>query len=290
MMKHLRPVLIFFFSFLSIENSYSQIKSINGRVVSGNEGVPYATIGIKGKNIGTVADEHGRFKIDLKIDDISPEQDKVVFSCVGFLDLVLDFKTLKDNSQLMVNLVKNDIALNEVAITPRKVKQKRFGKTGTALLTSTTIFTRGEEINDALGREIGMVLKIDESSWIKDFNVFVTGNQFKKVKFRLQFYDMEGERPVLIPMSKDIIFDVDVRKGWVNVDLKPYNIFIEGKEKVGVTMQWINSEPLDEKSKYFVISGVNTLGSIGLYRAKSESSWTRPKYNLSMYVTADTYH
>lgn len=259
--------------------------------MSGSEPVPYATIGIKGKNIGTVADESGHFKMALKVDDFSPEKDKIIISCIGYADKMLDLNVIKANgdNQIIVSLPKTEIALNEVAITGGKIKEIKFGKTSKSMLTSITIFSQGEDVSDALGREIGMILKINSSVKLKDFNMYVAASQFKLVKFRLQFYDLTGNEPALIPMSKDVIFDVDVPKGWIKVDLNPYNIFIEGKDKIGVTMQWIKSVPLNEKSRYFVISSGAPLGSKGLYRPKSKAPWVFPKYNLSLYLTADSY-
>ncbi|WP_367867707.1 carboxypeptidase-like regulatory domain-containing protein [Pedobacter sp. WC2423] len=281
--------LFLFCCLISFPNVYGQTKTIAGRIMSGVESVPYATIGVKGKNIGSVSDENGQFKIEFKMDQFSPQKDELIISCLGFADLVLPCKNIKLNEPLIVPLVKTEITLREVTVVPGKPKEKRYGKRSSAIMTSRAIFVHGEQINDALGREIGMIMKIDDNSSLKDFNVFVTGNQFKSVKFRLKFYDIGGNEPALIPLSKDIIFDVIEPKGWVKVDLRPYHIFLTGKEKIGVTMQWIESTPLNEKSRYFVISAGTSISSNGLYRPKSESAWTYPRHNLSMYLTADIY-
>lgn len=70
-----------------------------------------------------------------------------------------------------------------------------------SILTSTTIFSHGEKVDDALRREIAMIFKTDRSFKIKDLNVYISGNQFKNLKFRLQFYDLSTDEPILIPVS-----------------------------------------------------------------------------------------
>ena len=284
-------LLLVLFSIFS-QSSFSQERILKGEILSGSNPVSYASIGIVGKDIGTVADEKGHFNIVIELSKISLDEDIIIVSCLGYLDKSFSIKDLSfdSNSPIIINLVKTDLKLNEVFVRPKKIKEKKFGNSWVYVLTSSAIFTRGEDVSDALGRETGMVLKIDSSIRIKDFNMYVTGSQFKSVKFRLQFYDLTGGEPNLIPLSEDILFEATVSKGWVKVNLAPYNIYIEGKDKIGVTMQWIKSEPLNEKSKYFVLSGGFSLFSNGgLYRLKSGAAWGFPNYSLSFYLTADSY-
>jgi hypothetical protein len=289
----LKNILLLALSFIFNQSSFSQTKILEGKILSDSNPVSYASIGIIGKDIGTVADENGHFKIIIEMNKISLNKDTIIVSGLGYTSKSLSVKDLSfdSNSPVIINLEKIDVALNEVVVRPKKIKEKKFGNSWVYTLTSTSIFSNGEDVDDALGRETGMVLKIDSSIKVKDFNFYVTGSQFKSVKFRLQFYDLAGEEPVLIPVSKDILFDVTSSKGWVKVDLVPYNIYIDGKDKIGVTMQWIKSEPLNKKSRYFVVSaGVSLFSKGGLSRLKSGAAWRFPKkYSLSLYLTADSY-
>lgn len=220
--------------------------TIKGIVVSGNKPIPFATIGIKEKSIGTVADEKGNFMLNLKTDKIS-DRDLLVISSVGFINKDIKYKDFfKASGPIVVSLDKNSIALDEIKVKPKKVREKRFGKTGVPKFTSFTMFIRSEAVDDALGREVGGVIKIDKDIKIKDVRFYVW-NQFKNVKFRLKFYDLTNlETPALILNQDDIIFDVDTAKGWVKVNLLPYNIYIEGKEKIGVAVQWLKSEQISK--------------------------------------------
>lgn len=274
-------------SFLA-KSTICQVKIIEGRVQSESGRIPYATIGVRGKNLGTVADENGYFKFSLETKALSLEAEEIIVSSLGYSDRLFNFNDI-GSSPMIIVLTKREIPLKEVVIRTEKLQEQKLGNPVRGILTSISIFGQGEKVNDALGREIGMILKTDRSFKIKDFNVYITGNQFKNVKFRLQFYDLSADKPILIPVQSDILFDVSIRKGWLKVDLLPYNVVIEDIKEIGVTMQWVKSELLNEKSRYFVISSGAPLFSKGLYRPKSEASWLFPKFNLSLYLTVDTY-
>lgn len=264
---------------------------IKGVVVSSIEPIPYATIGLKGKDIGTVANEKGAFVLNLKDENLSVK-DELLISSVGFISKVIKYKEfIGIHSPVTITLNKNNIALTEITVKPKKKKEKKFGKTGVPKFTSAVMFTRYELVDDALGREIGGVIKIDKDIKLKDFNIYVW-NQFKNIKFRLKFYDLtEEDTPVLISFGDDIIFDVNIKNGWVKVNLQSYNIFIEGKKRIGVTIQWLKSESFADANKniFLTIPAAISPFSKGLLREKSEALWTFPKINLSMYLTADSY-
>lgn len=286
-MKLIKPIFLAFLTLTS--SSLIAQTTIKGSIVSGNEPIPYATIGIKEKDIGTVADEKGNFILYLKTEEVSNE-DVLLISSVGFINKEIKYKDFfKATGPIVVTLNKNSIALDEIKVKPKKVREKRFGKTGVPKFTFFTMFIRSETVNDALGREVGGVIKIDKDIKVKEFKMYVF-NQFKNVKFRLKFYDLTNlEKPVLITIQDDIIFDVDTAKGWVKVNLLPYNIYIEGKEKIGVAIQWLKSEQTSKDKKFFSIPASITPFSKSLHRLKSEALWTFPKFHLSMYITADSY-
>lgn len=78
--------------------------------------------------------------------------------------------------------------------------------------------------------------------------------------------------------------------GWIKVDLKEHDISIREKEKIGVTIQWLTSEKLDDNSRFLSISGFLKVFSLGgLYRPKSQALWQYSKWTLSLYLTADSF-
>ena len=71
--------------------AFSQM-TIAGRILSKNEEgtIPYATVGVKGKNAGTVADSKGRFR--LFFPRFVKQTDTVVISSIGYYSLELPVK------------------------------------------------------------------------------------------------------------------------------------------------------------------------------------------------------
>jgi hypothetical protein len=273
-------VLLFFVVFVSFSAS-SQI--ISGTIRSDFNPVAYATIGVKEKLIGTISNEK------VKNENFTGNEELII-SCVGYEDktiLLSDFLKLPEK---IIDLKINKIELDEITVKPKKVKEKIYGNRSVAKLTSITLFTRNEEVDDALGREIGVALKVDSNIKLKYFNVYVL-NQFRNVKFRLNFYDFtENDQPQLIPLPEDMIFNVDVPKGWVKVDLSSYHIFLEGRKKLGVSIQWLESERIKEKDRFLQIPAGPGINKKGFMRYKSEAPWIFLNANPSIYLTADSYY
>ena len=65
-------ILLFF------QTSYSQ--TIIGEITNGNEGIPFASIYVKGSRIGTSADEEGRFVLNY----VPKGKQEIVVSAIGY--------------------------------------------------------------------------------------------------------------------------------------------------------------------------------------------------------------
>ncbi|MHA6250088.1 carboxypeptidase-like regulatory domain-containing protein [Pontibacter sp. CAU 1760] len=78
-------LLLYLFLILVYTSGASQNLVFRGEVVDRfqNKPVPYATIGIKGKSLGTVADENGRFSFTIPATAVS-DVEPVTVSCVGY--------------------------------------------------------------------------------------------------------------------------------------------------------------------------------------------------------------
>lgn len=137
-----------------------------------------------------------------------------------------------------------------------------------------------------LGKEMGKVLKVDDNIKLTEFGFYVNGNVFDSVKFRLNFYNLTDTIPEKINLEKDIIFNITADKGWFEIDLSPYNIYLEGMEKIGVTIQWIKSSGRKNDNNYFGIPAGMISFNGALSRQKSESEWGFFNLNLSMYLKA----
>ena len=76
-------------------SSFSQMM-FTGKVIGKNDAspIPFATIGIKGKNAGTVADSKGRFR--MAFPRFVKHTDTVIISSIGFTSLKLPVSAATD--------------------------------------------------------------------------------------------------------------------------------------------------------------------------------------------------
>lgn len=283
-------LLLYLFLFLAYTTAASQNLTLKGEIIDRfqNKPVPYATIGIEGKSLGTVADENGRFSFTVPATAVSDDE-LVIVSCVGYKNEEITLSAFKQGHQ-RISLPPAQISLSEVTVKARKVKTKTFGRTGNSTLMVANMFTENNLVSDELAKEQGTIIKLDSEVLLKDFNMHVAFNRFKYVRFRLNIYSVMDGLPDQPLLKEDIVFDVKEPKGWVKVDLSKHHIFLEGQDKVAVTIQWLKSEAIEGKRKSFAISAVPVPTHAMLFRDKSQDQWKEvsPSY-LSFYLTADSY-
>ncbi|UOQ77214.1 carboxypeptidase-like regulatory domain-containing protein [Hymenobacter sp. 5516J-16] len=91
--------------------------------------VPFASVGVAGKPLGTVADEQGRFQFTTPTSLTEP----VLISCVGYQTATVPAATLQTAGQI-VRLHPSGVRLAAVTVRPGKVKTKTFGRTSSSTL------------------------------------------------------------------------------------------------------------------------------------------------------------
>ncbi|WP_108424348.1 carboxypeptidase-like regulatory domain-containing protein [Flagellimonas amoyensis] len=270
---------------------YCQSKQVVGEVKSfeNNEPLPYVNIGIANKTVGTVSNENGFFKLD--INERTTSRDTVTFSYIGFKTekyLVSDLS----NQKRTILLHPQHTELDEVIVTSKKIelKQRKIGRTskGLGLMHSNFYSYYEKDIDDRLSKERGMKFKIRKNCHIQDLNFNITSNDFKSLKFRVNFYKIENGLPTELVVKKNIVFEIkDNSLGWFKVDLEPYSIYLEEEvEEIAVTIQWVESEKVDTKSKYFAISTASSPTHTAYFREKAMDNWTKGGQSLSFYLNA----
>jgi hypothetical protein len=269
----------------------SQEKTIAGKVwnFENNEPLAYVNIGIKNKTVGTVSNAGGLFKLILnnKVSSI----DTVVFSYIGFKTKKFLVSEL-DKTKEPILLQPKNTELDEVVVRSKKVKltSKKIGRASKGLgLMHSNFYTYYEkDVDDRLSKEKGMKFKIRRYCHIKDLNFNITSNEFKSLKFRVNFYKIKDGLPADLMVQENIIFEIkDNFLGWFKVNLEPYKIFFkEETEEVAVTIQWLESVKANEKSKYFSISTASSPTHTAYFREKAMDTWTTGGQNLSFYLNA----
>ncbi len=278
--------------------AYAQTITIEGAVTDAqsHQPVPFATLGIKGKDIGTVTDDNGMFKftIDAKLADES-----LIISSVGYNPVNIIVGKFKQGKQ-EINLIPTAINLNTVVIKPEKYKTKVFGRTGNGMIgTMAQMFHENQQF-DHLGKELAAILPIDKHCYLRAFNMLVLFNNFENVKFRLNFYSVKDDQPDLLIVTKDILFDVQKwsvhgkipEKGnWLKVDLIKYNIYLEGYQKIAVAIQWVKGDKTDTVAwPSFGVSAVPAPFHAFYQRYKSQAEWKKtPSVYMAFNIVADSF-
>ncbi len=269
--------------------SFSQETIIQGKVMDSvtNTGLSYVNIGIAKKGVGTVSDKDGIFK--LKLNEKTTSNDTILFSFIGYETQRVLVSSLK-NKNTVILLEPKTTTLSEVIIKPKKTKLKKIGRSSGGLcLMSVDFYSYYEkDVDDRLSKEMGMKLELKNDCRIKDFNFRISQNDFKNIKFRVNFYKIENGLPSDLIVSKNIICEIkDGYIGWFKVDLEPYNICFDKETKeIAVTLQWVESKKMNEKSKYFSISAAITPFNTFYHREEAFDKWAKLNQSMSFYLTA----
>lgn len=269
--------------------SQQKTNEINGTILNSesNEVLQYVNIGIPNKSVGTVSNKEGKFNLILP-NTIKPN-DSISFSHIGFEPKKISVSEFS-NSTNPIKLIPEENRLSEVIIKLKTPKPKKIGRTSKGLgLMHTGFYTAYEEsVNDRLSKEVGMKFKIKKDCKINNLNFNITSNEFKSLKFRVNFYKIENGIPTTLIVDQDIIFEItDGFLGWFKVDLKPYSIYLDTETKdVAVTIQWIESVKTSDSSKYFSISTSASPFETSFFREKAMDKWSKSGQSLSFYLDA----
>jgi len=229
-----------------------------------NTPLPYVNIGIVEKNVGTVSDSTGYFKIPL---DSQYDSDTLIFSLVGYAKrsfVVADFKMLNKSGPIKIGLKPQPIILNEITILSSESPPTVLGnKPGSRMVNAGFIYNQ-------LGHEIGSVFRNKSNELIIDsvrLN-FVKCN-YDHVYLRLNVYKMEGDeienvlqKPYYISLTRSAILNRPT------FDMTEHHIVVNGDFLVSVELV----KDLGEKGLYFYAK-INDDTSPGIYRATSQSNW-----------------
>ncbi|UOQ51529.1 carboxypeptidase-like regulatory domain-containing protein [Hymenobacter cellulosivorans] len=269
---------------LSSLSGLAQTESLGQVASRSGSPVPYASVGVKGKAVGTVADEQGQFRLST-LDRALPT-DTVVVSCVGYQPQTLPLSQLRQRPRLA--LAPAATALREVVVRSKQGKQTILGHNGWSRFTALNFYTTRDTVpHDRLGREVGVLMPVKHRSQLESFHLYVASNQFSSVTLRLNLYAVQNGIPQGSLLQQDVIFEVkNLKRGWHEVDLRPYAIELAGQQQVAASVQWLSSQTVDGNHRYFGISTDLSPFHTTILRDKSQENWERIKTNTSLYFTA----
>src|SRR5690606_19847696 len=100
---------------LSVSLGFSQ-EIITGKIIDSEtkSGLPYANIGVENKNMGTVSDSNGDFK--LKLNNILDGGDKIIISHIGYKTKEYKVSSFLKKSNIIIELEPNVTELDEIVV------------------------------------------------------------------------------------------------------------------------------------------------------------------------------
>jgi hypothetical protein len=218
----------------------SSAQSFRGTVLDKETALPlsYASIGVKGKSIGGIADKWGKFNID--ISQAGPG-DSIIISYTGYEDVRLVMKGLGLNASNEIRLQPKAKDLPEVFIVPKK-DLLALGNT-----KYSARFTGWGDYNSSRGRLRGIRIEPKEFPVrVTEFAVRFKDNEFDSVKLRLhiQTYHPDALQGKDL-LRQTVFFTVIKNQDWVYVDLQDHNIVVT--VPIILSVEWVDAWASQEK-------------------------------------------
>ncbi|MFN4364726.1 MAG: alpha/beta fold hydrolase [Chryseobacterium hispalense] len=242
---------------------YSQI-TIQGKVKNiQNEVVPYCNIGIRNTNIGSFTDKSGDYKL------IVPKefQDQpVVFIAEGYNQNTKKTTDLQQNGDVYLDLKIRNI--QEVILEGEKLKEKTIGQKSRPILTFSKMFDK-----NTLTVEQGNIFDIYKKTKLRSFSFHIMpSSKFESITLKLNIYDVKNNLPNQSLLNENIIFKISTT-GWQNIELSKYKLIFNNLDKIAITLQLLEYEPLKDSDFVFGISAKKSLSKNLLFRYQSQSQW-----------------
>ena len=247
--------------------------------------IPYASLGIQNKPIGTVADGFGHFAINQF--SLAATTDTLVITCVGYIPRKVLMADLDNLNELQLTPQAQSLA--EVVVQSPSWQRHRIGRDGAWGITYYNFHLQvDKEPANKLGREVGAILHVQPGSYIEDAHFYVGQNNFKNVRFRLNVRALDAEdHPAASLLTRDVQVAVPNRTtGWQHIDLKQYDVKVGPNKRVAVTLEWLDGVPDGQRSWYcLMVPAAMSATHRMIFRDKSEDQWKMQPLNLSLYVT-----
>ena len=287
----IRQVLTLIFILSSAIHVFAQTLSreniiLNGKVLDKETNLPlaYVSIGVLNKSQGTVSDTLGHFAFSITNENLS---DTLQFSIVGYVSLRIAVKDFLSNADKSTKLTVNVTQLADVTVTSSSPRNNTeiIGRQGSGKLTQISIHNK-TSADETIGSEMGMLYKTNKQNAIlKDFNFYISANNFNYIKFRVNIYSLKNGMPDSLMCNKQIFATADnFKTGWAKIELEKYNIKVANE--FVVTVQWIESRMEHKEKPITIVPFAATPFSKSCFvRIASQDKWIRKGMKLSNFIT-----
>lgn len=209
--------LIFTFSIFSAYGQKTSVTITGNVITQTGEPVDFATVWIKGTNIGTSTDENGLFSLSI------PEGHVVLrISSVGFQEKEVKLDAGKESSDQLRNIVLvSTSSLNEVVVDGKTERRKiRESGLNASVIDLKNTYNSPGDLSKVINRVTGVRIR-EEGGMGSDYNFMLNGFSGKQVKFFLDGIPMDnfGSSFGLNNLSSSFAERIEIYKGVVPVNL-----------------------------------------------------------------------
>ena len=194
--------------------------------------VPYVSVGVLRRPVGTVADDQGRFTLSLPT---ANDQDSLRIGLLGYAPLTLPvavFRQQLAQSGGRVYLRPAPTQLAEVVVRPGKFTQRVIGNS-----TNSNNISGGFGVN-ALGNQLAQGMHVRRPSTLEQVSFHVSRCTYDSLFYRLNVYQVVNGSPTANLLPEPVY--VRVRKGQTQdrmvADLRRFNLTVQGNIAVGLEM------------------------------------------------------
>ncbi|MEN0051629.1 MAG: carboxypeptidase-like regulatory domain-containing protein [Bacteroidota bacterium] len=267
------PIMLSFLLFFTPFFLHAQ--TINGIIkdATNKEVLGYVHIGVLGKNLGTISNEKGQFKMDLSY---ANPNDSLYFSMLGYEAKGFRIGEVKDLETWTVELSPSSFELKEIVVGQER-PLITFGSTKASKTTT------GWSNNEKTGAEVGTNIKVEKGLYkMKDLNFHLRFNTADSLLFRLNIYTLKNGLPHTSILQENIFLTAYKKQKWISHDLSTYNLLLD--EEVIVTLELVEAYFKENYHLFFTYAKSTTSGATYI-RKSSQAKWEKiPNAGLAFYL------
>ena len=264
---------------------------ITGRITDAatHAALPYVNIGVVGKDLGTVADEQGVYKLAFQK---SLATETVRISSLGYAPRNLTLTELA--AQPNVALAPEAVPLAEVLVRGKAGFRRThtLGNTGNAEMATNTL------ASNSLGGQVGTVIKISRRPTRIVNAVFnIARSSPGQVTFRVNMYRLGPDGlPIEVKLlPREVIVTSPIVRGPITVDLSADQLVLDEDFFLAIELlKWDNPAP--HGAEFAFSAALGYFHNEIYYRHTSQAPWKRASIGalmagmqprLSFYVTVN---
>jgi hypothetical protein len=277
------------FCFIIAAKAFSQNPATDNISIKGttfdienNQPLAYVSVGVLNKPQGTLSDSTGNFSFQINKESLP---DTLQISFVGYSTKKIAVKDFIESNNHAIGLNIKFTELDEVVVPNEKKNSKMIGRQSSGKLIQVSIHHK-TSADETIGSEMGMRYKIDiKKAILKDFNFYISTNNFNSIKFRVNIYSVKNNMPDTLLYNKQIFATLDQFKtGWTKLDLEQYGIKVH--HDFIITLQWVESKMEKKENPVTIVPVAITPFSKNCYvRIASQDKWKRMGMSMSNFVT-----